>query len=212
MSQEFDTQGVDPHGSYFGLHTEDGTPIEQAVSHERLLEFRLRYLIRQNTSLSEQTSLADAKAGAILVAITFFFTYVAADLSPKDVFEPLSVLENILMAVASVAALGAVIPRRVRALLESEGTSERFSWVGLSARRYKAQDYADSLQSLDFVEMGRQLGLANHAMARTLRRKLRFVRIAFAAAAVGYALFVFAHDPLDWLGSLNAFSASLSLG
>lgn len=165
------------------------------ISDEQLAELRLNYLIHQGALMSEQTTLMDAKASAILVVALFYFSNLTISGSSDAQGHAILILSNGLIILSLIFALMAVVPRRlIRGEADADFANERFSWVGLSDPQYGLEKLTAALPSLSFEEMARQLAISNQAMAQTIQRKYFFGRYAFLTAAAGFVIVVLAHS------------------
>lgn len=159
----------------------------EGVSTDDVARIRAQVLVEQGAVLVRQTQFADAKATAVLAFSGLVASRVALDLDVARLGAAEVALIG-LKATVVVFCLLALMPRYPRgATRRTLAELERTSWVALSAPGFSADDYARFMRGAQVSQLVTSMARSNHALARLLSRKFRYLRGAFLLAMADVA-------------------------
>ncbi|MEO1000958.1 MAG: hypothetical protein AAFW69_10225 [Pseudomonadota bacterium] len=161
-------------------------PSTEGLQEEELAKIRLWHVLAQSETIIRQTQFADTKAATLLALIGIVATRVAFEIVQASAVE---IAVFAVKAAVLSACLIVIMPRvpsreRHRHLFGRE----RFSWAALAAPGVSDTAYADFAPRAEASEIVASIAMANRDAARILRRKFRWLRVAFALAIADVVL------------------------
>jgi hypothetical protein len=153
---------------------------------------RIHYLVAQHHAALQQVQFADAKAAAVMTLIGLLALRGPIDLSVIDA-GPFPVAFAVMCATAVFCCIIAVFPRYPNKRISTKiSRSEHWSWPALSKMEESSDDYADYMQTSEVSELVHSISLSNVILARVLRQKFMFLRLAFLSSGAS-VLLIFAY-------------------
>jgi len=156
---------------------------KEGLSVDQMTRSRLQFLLGQNTNIVRQTQMADAKAGTLL-AIVGVLTLIVAD-RQLGVHPQVMALHFAVTLVIVATCLLALFPRVPGARdLQDAARTDFFSWPVLGADEVEPERFAALMRTSNASQLVMWTATSNVRIARVLRRKYRYLRLALLVAFI----------------------------
>jgi len=149
---------------------------------------RIHYLVAQHQASIQQVQFADAKAAAVMTLIGLLALRGPIDLeSPQNGL--LSLVFGIMCAISVFCSIISIFPRYPSLKVSRKLSDfENWSWPSLSGISGDPEGYAEYMQTSEVSQLVHSISYSNVIVARVLRRKFLFLRLAFVFAGLSVIL------------------------
>ncbi len=149
---------------------------------------RIQYLIAQHQTSVQQIQFADAKAAVVMTLIGLLALRGPIELNSAQL-SPLEIVFGLISAAAVFCSIAAVFPRYPsRSVSKNISEFETWSWPALSCIGTDPEAFAEYMQTSEVSQLVHSISYSNVTIARVLRRKFMYLRLAFFASGVSLLL------------------------